>query len=205
MKALLKKDMLVLGRQMRLFLLMIAIFAVLPGANMSIFAIVYCGMLPYVAMAYDERSKWTQLAAMMPYTPGDIVLSKYALGWLSIGTATAISVAAHLILGHILPSAYSLTLSEVLPSLCIGFIMMAVTLPLMFRFGVEKGRVLFIFLIVALVCGGVGVVQGVVGPNGEIPASLNALFSLGIPALAMILTAISIPLSIVLYNQHKYA
>ena len=78
MKALLKKDIFVLIRQMRMFLVMIVVFSVLPGMNMSIFAIVYCGMLPYTAMAYDERSKWTQLAAMMPYTPGHIVLSKYA-------------------------------------------------------------------------------------------------------------------------------
>lgn len=203
MKALLKKDIFVLIRQMRLFLLMIAIFAVLPGVNMSTFAIVYCGMLPYTAMAYDERSKWTELAAMMPYTPGDIVLSKYVLGWLAIGFATALSTAAHLIMGRILPSAYSLALSEILPSLCIGFIMMAVTLPLMFRFGVEKGRVLFILLIVVLACGGAALVQGVVDSDGEIPASLNALFSLGIPALAAMLTVISIPLSIAMYNRHS--
>jgi len=37
MKALLKKDIYVLIRQMRVFLLMIAVFAVLPGANMSRF------------------------------------------------------------------------------------------------------------------------------------------------------------------------
>lgn len=205
MKALLKKDIFVLIRQMWVFLLMIAVFAVLPGANMSVFAIVYCGMLPYNAMAYDERSKWTDLAGMMPYTPGDIVLSKYALGWLAIGLTAVLNVAVRLILGHIFPSAYGLSFSEVLPSLCIGFIMMAVTLPLMFRFGVERGRTLFILLIVVLACGGAGLVQGVVDSDGEIPASLNALFSLGIPALAVVLTAVSIPLSIVLYNRRKYA
>lgn len=205
MKALLKKDIFVLVRQMRVFLLMIAVFAVLPGANMSVFAIVYCGMLPYTAMAYDERSKWTELASMMPYTPGDIVLSKYALGWLAIGAATVLSAAAHLILGHIMPSGYGLTLSQVLPSLCIGLIMIAITMPLMFRFGVEKGRMFFILLIVALSCGGAALVQGVVGSDGEIPAGLNALFSLGIPVLAAVLTAISIPLSIAMYNRRKYA
>lgn len=203
MKALLKKDIFVLIRQMRLFLVMIIIFSVLPGVNMTTFAIVYCGMLPYVAMAYDERSKWTELAAMMPYTPGDIVLSKYTLGWMAIGFATVLSTAAHLILGRIFPSAYSLALSEVFPSLCIGFIMMAVTLPLMFRFGVEKGRLLFILLIVVLACGGGALVQGMVGFDGEIPVALNTFFSLGIPALAVVLTAISVPLSIVMYNRRS--
>lgn len=205
MKALLKKDIFVLIRQMRMFLVMIVVFSVLPGMNMSIFAIVYCGMLPYTAMAYDERSKWTQLAAMMPYTPGDIVLSKYALGWLAVGFATALSAVANLILGHFIPSGYDSSLSGMLPSFCIGLIMIAVTLPPMFRFGVEKGRMFFILLIVVLACGGAGLVQGVVGSDEEVPAALNAFISLGIPALAVVLTAVSIPLSVAMYKRQKYA
>ena len=50
MKALLKKDIYVLVRQMKIFLLMIAVFAVVPSLNLSVFAIAYCGMLPYTAM-----------------------------------------------------------------------------------------------------------------------------------------------------------
>ena len=73
------------------------------------------------------------------------------------------------------------------------------------RFGVEKGRMFFILLIVVLACGGAGLVQGVVGSDEEVPAALNAFISLGVPALAVVLTAVSIPLSVAMYKRQKYA
>lgn len=203
MKALLKKDIFVLFRQMRIFLLMIAIFAVIPQMNMSIFAIVYSGMLPYTSMAYDERSKWDNLAAMMPYTVGDIVLSKYALGWLLVAFSTVLSTLSAFIFGHLMPGGY--TPAALLPSLCVGLLIIAVTLPPMFRFGVEKGRMFFIFLIVVLACGGAGLLQGFAGSNDGLPAGLTAFIQLGIPLLAAALTAVSIPLSIAMYKRRVYA
>ena len=204
MKALLKKDIYVLVRQMKIFLLMIAVFAVVPSLNLSVFAIAYCGMLPYTAMAYDERSKWPELAAMMPYTTGDIVLSKYVLGWLATAAASVLSLAAHGILGRFLSVEYSMPLSAVLPSFCVGLIMIALTLPLMFRFGVEKGRMFFVLFIVVLACGGAGLVQGVFSAD-DVPAVLQSLVGLGVPALAIVLTAVSVPLSARLYDRQQYA
>lgn len=204
MKALLKKDIYVLVRQMKIFLLMMAVFAVVPSLNLSVFAIAYCGMLPYTAMAYDERSKWPKLAAMMPYTTGDIVLSKYVLGWLATAIASVLSLAAHGILGRFLSVEYSMPLSAVLPSFCVGLIMIALTLPLMFRFGVEKGRMFFVLFIVMLACGGAGLVQGVFSAD-DVPAALQSLVGLGVPALAVVLTAVSVPLSVRLYDRQQYA
>ena len=201
MKALLKKDIFVLMRQMRMFLLMIAIFAVIPQMNMSIFAIVYCGMLPYTAMAYDERSKWDDLAAAMPYTVGDIVLSKYVLGWLAVGGATVLSALGNFIFGRFAAADFSM--DALLPSMCVGLLAMAVTLPPMFRFGVEKGRMFFIFLFVALAVGGAGLVQGIVGSDGEFPTGVAALIQLGIPLLAAAGTAVSVPLSMAMYKKRR--
>lgn len=202
MKALLKKDFYVLLRQMRTYLVFIALFAIMPGMNMSIFAVVYCGMLPYTAMAYDERSKWNDLAAMMPYTAGDLVLSKYVLGWAAIAATTALSLVGHLLLGGFLPETYGeMTLGSLLPTFCMGLLMMAVTLPPMFRFGVEKGRMFFMILMIVVACGGAGLVQGVIGSGDEIPAALNTLVNLGIPVLSVIATAISVPLSMKLHSR----
>ena len=77
MSALLLKDYYVIFRQMKIFLLLILVFSCIPGTFYSTFAVVYASMLPYTALAYDERSKWDQLAAMMPYSARDVVLSKY--------------------------------------------------------------------------------------------------------------------------------
>lgn len=82
MKALIKKDVLTLGRQFRYFLVLLLFFAAIPGDFASSFAMVYAIKLPVSAIAYDERSKWDTLAAGMPYTPLAIVGGKYALGYL---------------------------------------------------------------------------------------------------------------------------
>ncbi len=204
MKALLKKDIFVLLRQMKMFLLMIAIFAAIPQGNMTVFAIVYCGMLPYTAMAYDERSKWDDLAAMMPYSASDMVMSKYVLGWLAVGCATILSALSNFLLGLFITTDFSP--SSLLPYMCMGFLMMAITMPLMFRFGVEKGRTFFILLMVIVAVGGAGLVAGLVdsSESGEIPKTMLAFVQLGIPVLSAALTAISIPLSMAMYKKHRF-
>jgi len=100
-KGLLLKDLYVLMRQMKIFLVMIVIFALVPGGSMTVFAVVYAGMMPYTALAYDERCKWDVLAGMMPYTKRQIVLSKYVLGYLFV-----LGTAVFSLLAHITSSAY---------------------------------------------------------------------------------------------------
>ena len=56
MSALLLKDYYVIFRQMKIFLLLILVFSCIPGTFYSTFAVVYASMLPYTALAYDERS-----------------------------------------------------------------------------------------------------------------------------------------------------
>ena len=82
MKALVQKDFYVIWKQMRILVLVLALLSMVNSAFNTVFLVVWCSMLPYTAMAYDERSHWNQLAAMMPYSKRDIVLSKYVLGWL---------------------------------------------------------------------------------------------------------------------------
>ena len=84
--------------------------------------------------------------------------------------------------------------------------MMAVTMPLMFRFGVEKGRMFFILLMVFVAVGSAGLVAGLVdsGESGEIPKTVLAFIQLGLPLLSAVLTAVSIPLSMAMYKKHRY-
>ena len=85
MKALLYKDFLVLWKQMKFVIFMVAIFCLLPnlGFGLNNMWVVYAGLvIPTSLLAYDERAKWDELAAMMPYTVKSIVGSKYVLGLL---------------------------------------------------------------------------------------------------------------------------
>ena len=94
MKALLWKDICLLRRQLRLFIFAMLVFAAIPNSYIQLFAVAYASMLPYNTIALDEQSHWDQLAAMMPYSDRDVVLSKYLVGWGGCLAVGALALAA---------------------------------------------------------------------------------------------------------------
>jgi len=198
-RGLLLKDFYVLLRQMRALLLVVIIFAVIPGSSLNAFAVIYAAMLPYTALAYDERSHWDQLAGTMPYAPWELVLSKYVLGWSFTAGAAALCLLAGALERPFTDSAADP--ASVGLAFCIGLLLMAVTLPLMFLFGVERGRMLFILLSVVIACSCVGAVSGTLVEGGGAAAALTLL----LPAGAAVLTAVSVPVSVRLYIRRLCA
>ncbi len=150
MKGLLLKDYYTLFKQMKIFILMIVVFSCLPGYSSSSFAIVYAAMLPITALAYDERSKWDSLAVMMPYSSKDIVLSKYLIGYAMITGVFVLTALAQGALMLIKDVPYETeNIVALALTVCVAFVMQAVNLPVMFKLGVEKGRIAF-FLAIAV-------------------------------------------------------
>ena len=199
MKALILKDIYVIWRQMKYFLVMILIFSALPSGFNNAFAVVYAAMLPYTALAYDERSKWDQLAAVMPYSTRDIVLGKYVFGWLCIGAAAVLSLLFQAVLALLGSRAFAPAMMAMaaLGGLCI----LAISLPVMFRFGVEKGR-MAMFLVIFLVCGTAGGISSISISEGS--GATFAFQNLILPLLvvaAVVLTAVSVPLSMRFYRE----
>ena len=196
MRALLMKDCFVLWKQLRLYVVLMLIFTVFNGAFGNVFIVIWAAMLPYTAMAYDERSKWDQLAAMMPYSNRDLVLSRYILGWIAGAGACLLSL--------LLQEGFALILhQDVYPdtpiaSFFVCLSTLAITLPLIFRFGVERGR-LIMFLIIFLVCGSAGALSGIADSlSGTLPAPVWLI----VP-LSLVLTALSIPLSLRWYTLRR--
>ena len=168
MKALLKKDIFCVLKTMKVFLLVIVLLAFIPGFSACSFALIYAAMLPLTALAYDERCKWDVLAATMPYSPRQIVLSKYALGILGVLASLILTLAAQALIN---PSQFDgETAVMLLSTACAGILMLLLSLPLAFRFGVEKGR---LFLMALLSCSAVAVF------------SLNARFTQALAASAL--------------------
>ena len=158
MKGLLYKDWTMLWKQGRMYLLLILIFAVVPQFTRAGFAMAYAAILPYSIIAYDEQSKWPRLAIMMPYTDGQLVLSKYVLSWIGMILVMVVSAisrtADYFINGQtVLLNEYQ----EVIIFTAASSLFSAIVLPLVFRFGVERGRLMFIPVIIG------GVIAVVVG------------------------------------------
>ena len=201
MKALVQKDFYVIWKQMRMFVLVLALLSMVNSAFNTVFLVVWCSMLPYTAMAYDERSHWNQLAAMMPYSPRDLVLSKYVLGWLCAGAASVVVLAVQAIIRALHLSVATGTPLAVLMSFCASASVLAITLPVMIWFSVERGRMVM-FLVIFLVCGAAGALGTVTISVDQTAGGIQSLFGffmLILPVAAVALTAVSIPLSMRFY------
>ena len=150
MKGLFIKDVYTLTKQLKLFLVLLLVFALWPGGGMVTFAVIYAGLLPMTAMAYDEQSKWNQLAAMMPYTTFQLVFSKYVLGYFFLLIACVITTVSQGVLALLTGGSIEFGIGV---TLLAALILVAVSLPLLFRFSVEKGRLAFLLLTVIVAVG----------------------------------------------------
>lgn len=200
MKALLLKDFLTLSRYLRMALLFVVIFACIPGGSMAAYALVFAAMIPITALAYDEQSKWPRLAAMMPYTTRQLVASKYVLGYIMLGGAILLSVVSMvvttLVRGDVLDPA---SLSMLFILACAASLILAVIMPLILRFGVEKGRLVMLV--------GVAVIVGITFVLGEDDGLMTAMDASLVTVTAVFLAvcvavnALSIPLSVRIYSR----
>ena len=183
MKALLYKDACVLWKQMKFMLVIIAVFCLLPNSfGLNAFFVVYPGlMLPVSLTAYDERAHWDSFAAMLPYPPRALVLSRYAAGWLLTLLAGVLYLVGALIQDQGAPLGTALgTLGWVL---AVVLLCQAILFPFFFRVGTEQGRLYMILLSVLLLLGGVG---------------LTSLLNVAVPAVSTLLMLAPVGLGVAL-------
>ena len=154
MKSLLLKDFYVITKQLKIFLIIIPVIALTTGEAMSTFSILLGAVLPMTAIAYDERSKWNELAAMMPYSKFDLIFSKYLLGYLCMFGAALL-----VFIGQIIGKNNGIVVIDddinvLLFAVMGGLIFIAINTPILFKFGSEKGR--FVFIITMALVGASG-------------------------------------------------
>lgn len=155
MKGLIIKDLIALKKQGKIMLLLAAFYIVysISTKNISMLGVmvaVFCVMLPISSMAYDEYCKWDRYALSMPISGKTIVLSKYVLGILLdlVGiviiaptSAVIVKFSGEMSIGR------SLLVSFAIGEIALVFL--SIILPIFFKFGVEKGRMLMITVILA--------------------------------------------------------
>ena len=154
MIALLKKDIFVMDKQMRLMVILALFFLLLPngGSYGSSYTALISVMLPMSTISYDERCKWDRYAAVLPWTPQQIVGSKYILSYVATVASILMVLAAYLI--RPLYSDEVVIWEDVWSMLGIYLgvlvVMTAVIYPLMYRFGTERGRLILVAIFVGI-------------------------------------------------------
>ena len=201
MKGLLLKDYYTLLKQLKFYLVFIVILSLIPEMNLSRIASVYAAMLPITAIAFDEKSKWDQLANMMPYAKRDLVLSKYIIGYLAIVVCCLLSlgiqVVIELIGGQAFTSEIALT---IVITACAALVLLAINLPFMFWLGVERGRLVFMVLIAATVF--LGMMSAESAKTVLQDSTITPAFLLAVSALAAILAnVVSVLFSCKIYQK----
>ena len=158
MKGLLLKDWYMMKKYCRSYLFITVVFvAVSLVNNDNLFFVFYpcllCGMMPVTLLGYDERSRWTQYSATLPYTKAQIVSAKYLIGLFAQGAILIVTAIAQSIK---MTAAGTFVFSELavlmLLVLIIATVTSSISLPFMFKLGVEKGRTAY-YVMIGFVCG----------------------------------------------------
>ena len=208
MKGLIIKDLFTLAKQARVFLAVMIFYLIysIATTNVTMFAAMltlFVGFLPINAMAFDEQSKWNKYALSMPLTRKDLVLSKYVLSGIAGLIAMLINFAVIMILIRLTNSSTSPKEASlyILGSGGVLVFYIALVLPILFKFGVEKGRMLMMAVFFAPVL----IVMllpklGIPKPSADL---LKFLPYLAPPVLIVILL-ISINISIRIYQKKEF-
>ncbi len=149
MKALLWKDFYQLRAYCRSMLLVAAVFgavSLVSSDNLFFFSypIILMGLLPVSLLSYDERSRWEEFCGCLPVSKRTVVGEKYLLGLLLV-VPTALLFTVLRAVGTGISGTFDLPGLLQLGglTLSLGLMSIELCLPFFFKFGVEKGRLIY--------------------------------------------------------------
>ena len=203
MKGLIRKDFYLLWsycRLMPLFLLAFILFSTFSSDGQSPFFIYYpcilSSVLPVNLLAYDDAEHWLTYCDTLPVTRRQYVSGKYIMSLICAGAIFLLSAAAAVIRlcrsGAFNPA----DLTDQLAVLAmISLLSSALTMPPLFKFGAQKGRIVFIGVI-GIFCGLAAILDTPDLSGLSLPIGL-------LPILATVIFAASWLLSIRLYEKRE--
>lgn len=100
------------------------------------------------SIAYDDMAQWDKFALTMPLSRKTLVKSKYLLGLLTVLVGEGYALILVLLSSFFFPGASLVehVFSVAASGLC-GLLMIAVMLPFLIRYGVEKARIILILVL----------------------------------------------------------
>ncbi|NLZ80721.1 MAG: ABC-2 transporter permease [Clostridiales bacterium] len=151
MKGLLIKDLLLLKKQKvhliylcsLLFYIFYTLLLAKENSMIITMSMLLCTMLTITTISYDDLAKWDKYALSMPVTRKDIVNAKYLLLGITVLGGGSIGFLVSVILDFISHKQRvyeNLMITGFVAS--IGISAISIMLPLIFKFGVEKSRLL---------------------------------------------------------------
>ena len=211
MKGLLLKDFCILKNQMKLMVVFVIFYAIWAVAAkmptmMGTMVILLSIMMPISSMSYDEAGQWYRYAFSLPIPRRTLVLSKYVLGFLvSLGGLVVSAIGNIIILALTNGENAWESWLTIIGFLELGVIFLSIIIPILFKYGVEKGRLFIVViavipsLLVALL-GSTLKTSGTLMPSAELLQAI--LYSSPLFTLAIFL--ISFRISVGICRKKEY-
>lgn len=174
--------------------------------------ILVASMFPVSSLSYDDLVKWDSFALTTPVTRKKLVLSKYLLLFIMVIAGMLISSVMVAIVTFTKNNSADL-LQALLPLLGVGAISLLltlITLPLIYKFGTERIRILSM-VAMAIGFGGVAAIMNIDGVQNlhqtitrVIPVAVFNLWPVFLVAVMALLSYISYLVSLKIYRKKEF-
>lgn len=206
MKGLLLKDLYMMRAYCKSYILIIIVFLAASFIGDNTFFIYYpcllCGMIPVNLLAYDERSRFMQYSDSLPVSRAQSVSEKYIVGLLS---QVAVLLITGIVQGIKMSMNGSFAAGEfavmMLSLLIVSMLASSIPLPLIFKNGVEKGRIAY-YVMIGIVCGAGFLFSGLFKGKWQYHLSPGIVFS-ALALLGISVYVLSWYLSVVFYKKRE--
>ena len=216
MKGLLLKDWYQIRTSMKTLYLAVALVLIIWMFSSSSsyefpvsYTAIFLGILPVNLLTYDQGSGWVEYGRTLPVSKKTLVAEKYLVGLLCAAGAVVVGglFVVALVLGKGMAVDGGSALLLIAGSVCSILLVNGVSLPLLYRFGAEKARMIYFLTFAgvgALLGGGGAVLQelqqdGLEGWFARLPLWPVAVFLLA----ALALYAVSWRVSVAWYGKYK--
>ncbi|NTV79322.1 MAG: ABC-2 transporter permease [Clostridiales bacterium] len=153
MKGLILKDLFNLrkyGKQIVMILGVFLLFGIMMKSPLYVcfMMMLYGTMTILTVMSYDERAGFDKYALSMPIQKKDLVISKYAVWFLVMAGALTISVLTSIVMNLFFKESIIEGIVSVLAVEGVYVILLSIVIPIMFKLGVEKGRMVMMAVLI---------------------------------------------------------
>lgn len=145
MRGLIKKDLLIVKKNLKMVLMFVIIFCLfsLEGESIFYFVPAFISVIVFMTtFSYDDYNKWDAYAITLPNGRKNVVKSKYIASLIVLSLTIILTCIVVFLTGMINQKISILELKEAIFGAVVAIIFIqSISYPLIFKFGVEKGRI----------------------------------------------------------------
>lgn len=206
MLGLIKKDFLIIKNNLKLIIVMLMVFFIMALGgqfNISFIPTFIIVMLFISTFSYDEYNNWDAYAITLPGGRKNIVKSKYIASLFLTLLSAVITVLLNCLISVINNTDVNEFISSLLGSICAIVIIQSIMYPLIFKFGMEKGRIV-LFILVFVMVGVISLLKNIIKTPNILVVLFNDYWFIVIPIILVISLLISYKISEKIYLKKEF-